>query len=347
MQLLNSNYRRVYEGLNFRLRTFADGRYADFCRPVSIVILLTERCNARCIHCDIWKNKGKEDSPDPDQWKGVLRDLRKWLGPVQVVFSGGEALLKSYALDLVEYGSSLGLFIELLTHGFWKDDEKFERLALAKPGRVTFSCDGIGPTHSLIRGRENFFEKTEHNIQKLKRAKEEHGLDFVIRLKTVIMRQNLDDVCRVAEYAAANGCEVFYQPIEQNYNTAEDPNWFNTSETWPDDLDKAVQVVEELVQLKSKGFPIFNSMNQLRAMAAYFRDPAGLRVATQSHSAHESIQLCSGLTMLQLQANGDVTICISHSPVGNIKTDSIRNIWENRPKLWRSGCCLEERIAAR
>src|SRR4051794_38078553 len=50
-----SIYRRVYEGVNYRLRTFAGGHYASACRPVSIVLLLTERCNARCIHCDIWK----------------------------------------------------------------------------------------------------------------------------------------------------------------------------------------------------------------------------------------------------------------------------------------------------
>jgi len=117
------------------------------------VLTLTERCNARCIHCDIWKNRGKEDRPSLDQWRAVLTDLRNWLGPVHVVFSGGEALLNRDTLELVSFGSSLGLFMELLSHGFWEDQAKIENLALARPSRVTISFDGIGETHDRVRGR--------------------------------------------------------------------------------------------------------------------------------------------------------------------------------------------------
>jgi hypothetical protein len=65
-------YKRLYEGLNYRLRAVAGGRWASQCNPTSIVLLLTELCNARCLHCDIWKNRGKEDSPDFEQWKQVM-----------------------------------------------------------------------------------------------------------------------------------------------------------------------------------------------------------------------------------------------------------------------------------
>src|SRR5512143_3089685 len=94
-------YKMLYEAANYRLRTLAGGRWAGSCRPTSIVILLTERCNARCVHCDIWKNRGQEEAPTVDQWKTVLSDLRRWLGPVQTTLSGGEALLKPFATELV------------------------------------------------------------------------------------------------------------------------------------------------------------------------------------------------------------------------------------------------------
>lgn len=340
MHQLDSIYRRVYLGLNYRLRNFAGGRYAASCRPTSIVILLTERCNARCIHCDIWKTRGVESSPGLEGWQTVLKDLRAWLGPVPVVISGGEALLKKYAVELLEYGCKLGLFMELLTNGFWDDQSRFEKIALANPGRVTFSFDGIGEAHNLIRGRENFFDKTSNCIRTLTQVRDENRLNFAIRLKTVVMEQNLNDVCKVAEYAAANKLEVFYQPIEQNYNTEEDPTWFERSETWPRDADRAVAVVEELIQLKQRGFPIANSSRQLEAMVPYFRDPARQRVATQSHSAHEKQLLCSALTTLQIQANGGVTVCTRQREIGNITETPIREIWENRPQFWSEGCCL-------
>lgn len=344
MRPLSVARRRLHEGISYRLRTFAGGRLSSYCRPASIVLALTDRCNARCIHCDIWKNRGKEDRPSLDQWQVLIADLKEWLGPVQVTLSGGEALLNRDTVQLLSFGSSLGLFMELLTHGFWEDQSKIERLALARPSRVTISFDGIAETHDQVRGREGFVKKTERTIQTLKRMRKEHRLDLVIRLKTVIMRQNLDDICKVARFAEQEHLEVFYQPIEQNYNTPEDASWFTHSETWPSDTEKVVGIVKELRELKRKGLPIANSPAQLDAMIPYFVNPAQSRIAIQSHSAHEPRQVCSALTMLQLQANGDVVVCNSQPAIGNIKTAPIRDLWQNRPHWWEGGCCLERRL---
>ncbi len=340
-------YRRLYEGINYRLRTVARGRFASHCRPTSAIFLLTELCNARCVHCDIWKNKGREDSPTAEQWKQVLTDLRRWLGPVQVTFSGGEALLKPYTIELAEHAHKLGLFLEVLTHGYWDDQKKIESLALASPSLVTISLDGMGKIHSRVRGRDNFFEKTSRTIGTFQRVRAEHSLPYVIRLKTVIMDQNLDSVCDVIRFGKQDGMENFLQPIEQNYNTPEDARWFEASPNWPRDIEKAIGVVRELMEMKRQGYHISNSYAQLEAMIPYFRDPDALRVSTQSHSAHERRLLCAALTMLQLQANGDVTVCYGAPGVGNVKERSIRDIWEHRPRLWEQGCCLERRLTSR
>lgn len=336
-------YRRIYYGINHRLRTFAGGRWANHCRPTSIYLLLTQLCNARCVHCDIWKNRGRDDSPAPDQWKTLLTDLRSWLGPVEVGLTGGEALLKPFAPELVAHASTIGLNAEVLTHGYWDDQSKIEKLALARPWRVTVSVDGLGETHTKIRGRQGFFEKTERTLDTLRRVRREQDLKFVIRLKTVIMQHNLDDVCRVAEYAKKGGMESFFQPIEQNYNTPEDPRWFEHSANWPRSTAKAIAVVRQLIELKKQGLPIANSFGQLEVMVPYFEDPNALRVATQSHSAHEHRAMCGALTSLQISSNGDVLSCSQMAPIGNFKRTPIRPIWENRPDWWQGGCCMERR----
>src|SRR5437660_12228260 len=110
MNLTTINYRRFYEGINYRMRTVAGGRAASLCRPTSIALLMTERCNARRIHCDIWKNKGREERPTFDEWKTGLSDLRRSLGPVHVALTGGEALLHPARIELVGHGSWVGLF---------------------------------------------------------------------------------------------------------------------------------------------------------------------------------------------------------------------------------------------
>ncbi len=342
MNLGTLNYRRVYEGVNYRLRTFAGGRLATLCRPASIMLLMTERCNARCIHCDIWKNHGREDRPTYDQWKRVLSDLRRWLGPVHVVLTGGEALLNPDTLDLVAHGSKIGLFVEVLSHGFWRDLSMMEKLALARPGRITVSFDGVGAAHDRVRGREGFGATTETSILTLNRIRREQSLPMTIRLKTVIMQQNLDDVCEVAWFARRNGLEVFYQPIEQNYNTAEDRDWFEHSENWPADTAKAVAVINELRNLKRQGLPIANTLDQLDVMIDYFTNPRRLQLAVRSHAAHEERLVCAAMTSIQIQANGDVRVCLAKGPVGNIRSQPIKEIWESRPRWWMGDCCLQD-----
>jgi MoaA/NifB/PqqE/SkfB family radical SAM enzyme len=265
---------------------------------------------------------------------------------VQVVFSGGEALLIPAAAQLIAHASQIGLFVEHLTHGYWVDQSRVEQLALADPWRVTISMDGIGEIHSRIRGRDNFFEKTYQSIQTLKRLRKEKKLNYAIRLKTVIMSYNLDDICELARFAKREEAEIFYQPIEQNYNTEEDSRWFETSPTWPRDTQRVVAIVEELIRMKKRGLPIANSLAQLEVMIPYFKDPDSMRVAVQAHAAHEHKRVCNATTMLQLQSNGDVTLCAGLKPVGNIKTASIREIWENRPHVWEEGCCLDRRCSA-
>jgi hypothetical protein len=179
----------------------------------------------------------------------------------------------------------------------------------------------------------------------MKRVRREHGLRFVIRLKHVIMAHNVDESLRVADYGNCEGTEVFFQPIEQNYNTPEDHEWFRHSANWPADVDRVIPKIEQLIERKRKGWRIANSEAQLRAMIPYFRDPERHCTSVQMHSAHEANTLCAALTTLQIQANGDVTVCTGEPAVGNIKTDSIRTIWERRPRFWRSGCCLERRCS--
>jgi MoaA/NifB/PqqE/SkfB family radical SAM enzyme len=336
-------YGRVYLGFHYRLRTVVGGRWANHCMPTDVGFLMTNLCNAKCVHCDIWKNKGKDDFPTPSQYKTVLLDLRTWLGRVPVFFSGGEALLQPYVPDLLAHASKIGLWAEILTHGYWEDQSRIEMVARANPSRVTVSLDGVGETHTLVRGREKFFEKTSRTLETLRRIRAEERLGYTIRLKTVIMRQNLRDAHNVAEFASRNEMEVFYQPVEQNYNTPEDPRWFEISENWPKNPEDAIATVGKLIALKRKGLPIRNSYQQLDAMIPYFLNPDAMRVAVQSHTAHLKHPVCSALTNIQVQPNGDVLACYGMPPVGNIKVTPIREIWANRPKWWRDGCCLERR----
>ena len=336
---------RVHEGVNYRLRTLAGGRFASHCRPTWIDFLLTERCNSRCCHCDIWQNKGKEESPTADEWKAALTDLRDWLGPVRVGFTGGEALLKIFTVDLLEHASRIGLNVELLTHGYWEKLDRIEAAARTNPYRITLSLDGIGTTHDRVRGREGFFAKTSRTIDTLRRLRDEEKLSYTIRLKTVIMSQNVDDLVELARYASVPGVEIYYQAIEQNYNAPDDPRWFETSANWPRDPERVIAQIEALRRMKRSGAHISNSDEQLAVMIPYFRDPEALRVTTQGHVAHEQAPVCAALELFQVRSNGEVKTCSNEPAVGSIRTQRPRDIWASRPRWWEGGCCLTRRAS--
>jgi MoaA/NifB/PqqE/SkfB family radical SAM enzyme len=218
-------------------------------------------------------------------------------------------------------------------------------LAFANPSRVTISLDGIRETHTKIHGREKFFEIATACIATLDRTRKEQDLKYTSRLKCVLMSHNLADATKVAEYANQPMMEAFFQPIEQNYNTPEDAYWFKKSDNWPTDIEKAVATVQQLISLKGRGLPIANSVAQLQAVIPYFRDPASMRIRTTMHSAHERKASCAALTTIQFMPNGDVLTCYGMPPIGNIKDQAIRHIWEGRPHWWQSGCCLEHRCS--
>ena len=340
--MIKNVYRKLYQAANYRLRSAWGGRLASYVRPTFIALLLTKRCNARCVHCDIWKNQGDEDTLTLDEWKALLSELRRWLGPVHIHITGGEALLRPYAPEVAAHASSLGFFVEFLTNGYSNDQRRIERLAKARPARVTISLDGVGETHSTVRGREGFWEKTSQSIDTLRRVRQEKGSHFSIRLKTVVMDHNLDAVADVARYARSNGLEVLYQPIEQNYDTPDDPDWFEHAPTWPRDPEKAVRVVEDLISLQREGLPIVNTDAEFAAMTRYFRNPRSNAAEVQAHVSHERRAMCSSLGNLQIEPNGDVLTCFKMPPIGNARSEPIRMIWSNRPRWWEGGCCLEK-----
>ena len=316
------------------------GRYN---RPQAVVCLLTERCSSKCVHCDIWRNRGVERGPGFDDWCRLMDEIRQWLGPVDVVLTGGEALLKPFTVDLAGYASSIGLRVEVLTHGYWKDQDLIGRLALSRPRRVTLSLDGIGELHDAVRGRPGFFERTSASIETLLRMRRERDLHYEVLLKTVIMSANLHGLDDVARYATEHGVDVLYQPIEQNYGEPDNPEWIAESANWPTDAAAAVAAVERLVELKRGGARIVNSERDLDRIAAYFRDPDRYRVRIQNHDFSGR---CSALGLIQVQANGDVMVCFSAPPIGNFLEAPIRRLWGERPALWQDGCCMKRRMSA-
>lgn len=102
--------------------------------------------------------------------------------------------MKPFAQEVVAHAVGLGLFVESLTHGYWEDQQKIERIALTNPWRIAMSLDAIGETHTRVRKRPKFWEWSHRSFQTLLRMRRECGLGYEIRLKTVILSHNYKEI---------------------------------------------------------------------------------------------------------------------------------------------------------
>ena len=156
----------------------------------SIGLELTYRCVEKCIHCyiDDASKFCAADELTTDEYKNILRQARE-LGCIQVLFTGGEVLLRPDLCDLVEYASELGLIVNVYTTGLGLTDEIFDRLCAANVNGISVSLySGVAEEHDKITGVKGSFDKTLKAALMFKAA----GVNTFI--KGVVMKQNFASV---------------------------------------------------------------------------------------------------------------------------------------------------------
>jgi pyrroloquinoline quinone biosynthesis protein E len=310
-------------------------------KPVYVCAKMTMRCNSRCEHCNIWKMKFDEQELSTADWLSVLNELRTWLGPFRMVFTGGEALLRADMLTILEHAFRLGIIAELLSNGIMINAGLATQISGTGVDQVTISFDGITPeVHDRFRGRTGFHAASKAAVLALADERQKNGFPRRILLKTVISSNNLHELAAIARWAGDHGLEVQYQPIEQNYGEAENPDWFRHSPFW---IEDAAQIKEELNALRvlkeQDGKFIANSATDFDRYLHYFESPETLMTSIQAHEGKARKGRCShAVGNFVMESNGDVRMCFRMEPFGNVRHSSPRDIWRQRKRCWARSC---------
>src|SRR4029078_11201019 len=93
--------------------------------PYSISFILTHRCNFQCDYCDIPAAAGAEMTAA--EVCAAIDDLTA-AGLARASFSGGEALLRPDATEILAHAKARGLFTSLNTNG-WLVERRIDALA--------------------------------------------------------------------------------------------------------------------------------------------------------------------------------------------------------------------------
>jgi MoaA/NifB/PqqE/SkfB family radical SAM enzyme len=287
----------------------------DFTRPITFHGLVNERCNIKCRYCDYWRLKQYQDEMSIDEWKSALLSVQDFVGNFSISFSGGEPYIKKGFLELLEFCNEVGIHGGVTTNGSAMNEKNAKRTVEARPFNVNISCDAPNSEiQDYVRGYPGLFDTLSKGIGYLQKWQKELGIDFPIMIKPVVHAANFRILPELVDWAHDIGATAInFQPMDRWTQETYDELWIEES-----DRPELEKVIERLVAMQRSGAKIMNPENILRLFPAHFREESAPR---------EAMPCRVGMRDCFIRPNGDVEPCFFYKPIGNLKLNSLREIW--------------------
>ena len=209
-------------------------------RPLLGGVKLSHTCNLTCIHCPFWKKGGT--SLSYQQAVNAFGKLYK-SGVRFVILEGGEPFLwqdGDHSLnDLVTKAKELFFCVGITTNGTFPIETDADI--------VWVSIDGLKDTHDRIRGES--FDKVIEHIESSSHPN--------IYAHVTINRLNWKEMPGLIEYVSENVKGITIQ-FHYPYKEGEEDLCLG-------DEDR-ISVLDTLIQMKKKGYPIADSYACLKAL---------------------------------------------------------------------------------
>jgi len=165
--------------------------------PTSCNIMITNRCNLKCIMCGQW-SRGSLYELTTGQWKDVINDLKS--NKIKNIhFTGGEPLLRTDLSELIAYCTQMGFVTGLTTNGMLVSKDTLLNLIDAGLRSIALSIDSLYGDYERIRGVDNSFVKVEEAAKNIARYRARGKIDAYINF--TLMKENLDDFKEVKSFA--------------------------------------------------------------------------------------------------------------------------------------------------
>lgn len=269
----------------------------------TVMFELTYRCSEKCRHCYVVQSD--EGEMTTDEIKKALDDLAA-MNTTYVVFTGGEPFLRNDFIEILRYAYKLGFVVSIFTNGINITDEQFYEVAECYPRCINFSLYSSGSEiHDSITQVKGSYNRT------LRAMKRFLALGISVNIKTLIMRENCDDIENLVKVAEELGATI----------------QVGASIAPRNDRDKAplkMRVTDEEILENA----IRKSYDRIQMIEGLI-------------GGKRNIDACicgAGQNNLSINPQGIVYPCNALMlPVGNLRESSVSEIWNNSAELrkWR------------
>ncbi len=278
----------------------------NFSAPDTVFFEITRACNLTCTHCFNDSGRRLPDELSDKERLAVIEDLC-FAGVQEVRFTGGEPLVIDSLFDYVALVRKNGLRASIGTNGALISALIAEKLASAGLNNAITSIDGMEEKHDSIRGKGSF-RKTLTGVQALLDA------GIPVRVNTVVMRSNFEEVIRVAEYFSKRSVPVMIRRLIPAGRA--------------DDMTSEMLTKEDYSQLRERLDSLLSNP-KVHLRGHYLKDDKVTRRITLPFSRNACSAGHRGLVVLP---DGAVQTCgflgpLGESSPGNLKTESLSVVW--------------------
>ena len=172
--------------------------YADWplSAPVNLTWEITHQCNLSCVHCLSNSSVGSPGELDLSECKAIVDQLAA-LKVFEINFGGGEPLLKSFFIPLVDYVNQRGIVSCISTNGTVLNDEAVACFTDNPLVNIQVSLDGATPeVNDRIRG-QGTFRRILKGVERLA------GKNISLSINTVVTSINFAQLGQLKELASS------------------------------------------------------------------------------------------------------------------------------------------------
>lgn len=292
-----------------------------------VIISITNRCNLRCLMCQIPDEKTEELSTA--QWRKTIKDVSS-LGVQTIVFSGGEPLLREDIFELISFTKNHHMNACLTSNGCLINQNTALQLSQSGINVVNISIEGDKLIHDFLRGKDSF-DKAVLALEYLKM----HKIESTVA--ATVSRYNFKCLKSVLELAKAKkATTVRFQPFSRIFlkDTLSGDDFFIDKK----DKERLQEIIEDTIKLSNEYKISTNPVSYLRNIPSYLCKE---KIAAKNG--------CSALwASCPINSKGEVFPCWSLTSqdrvIGNITQESLVDLWfsnrhdQIRESVLQAGC---------
>lgn len=292
--------------------------YQELPSPPFLVLFINSICNMKCDHCFYWRELNHKD----DLTKDEIFELSCSLGRVENLnLSGGEPFIRKEFAEIcrqfIRHNQTRQIYVP--TNG-WYTEKTIEQISLTleEPDVDLFvaelSLDGMPAFHDRFRGTPHAFERAMKTYEALAEL-QERDPRLRIHANSTATNVNVEEIRRLTTYLF-DRC-----PKMDHHNLAiirGDPK--NPSLSLPN-LEEYRDLYDYIRRLWAP-----REDGRYGGMVEPMLQWAKIETVRQNTQV---IPCRAGRLSAVIYANGDVSVCELHQPLGNLRDKPFWEIWKS------------------